>query len=481
MKNIITLFGIFLSVCFFGQSKDTLYITIEKQKVNDDTQVFQNALNQKNGKALKIIVKKADYNISNVLSTSRSNTFILFEKGSSVSFTNNKNTGFLIRHNNFTLKNASIKGNGKSAADFYTGYGVLLFGVDNCDISDNAFDRISGNGILILPSSNKGSNNNVVKNNRFTNPVFNITPNGDESAIMMGYSGKNYLHNNNVIERNTITGNNILKVGIGFIGHGNNNIIKNNKISNCVAYGIVSYESDVVGDTMNGTQILSNEIQNIGETGSKTTVKGMGIYLMTSNNAIIADNKIYNTLRNSDRSETLGQGGISVSLSPGTTVSNNLIDGSAMYGIVSDYSFGSNFVNNSIRNIKKSGAYFLSMNDVKVSGNIFENIGEVVIKGYFENTSLPRIKEQLRGDKYKNIDTGNNFTVTNNKFYSDKDILYFEATGKNMSQKYIGNKLNYNTVENNEIIGNSKKQNELIHFRQETSGNNSIQKNRIIK
>jgi len=481
MKNILTLLGIFLSVCFSGQSTDTLYITIKKDRAVDDTKVFQEALNQKKGKALKIIVKKADYTIDNILTTSRPNTFVLFEKGSFVNFTDNKNTGFLINHNNFTLKNAYIRGNGKSAADFYSGYGILLFGVDNCNISDNTFDAISGNGLLILPSPKKGCSNNSVKNNRFINHIFNITKNGDESAIMIGYSGKNYLHDNNLIEKNTIAGNDLLKVGIGFIGHGNNNIIRNNKIANCIAYGIVSYESDVVGDTMNNTQIIGNEIRNIGETGTKTTVKGMGIYLMTSNNAMISNNKVYNTLRNSDKSETLGQGGISVSLSPGATISGNLIDGSAMYGIVSDYSFGSNFVNNTVRNVKKSGVYFLSMNDVKVSGNIFENIGEVVIKGYFENTSLPRIKEQLRGDKYKNIDTGNNFTVINNKFYSNKDILYFEAKERDVSQKYMGNKLNYNIVENNEIIGNSKKQNELINFRQEASGNNSIQRNRITK
>jgi hypothetical protein len=480
-KNILIVFVMFFSAHFFGQSRDTLYIQVEKSSTNDDTKVFQDALNQKNGKVLKIIVKKANYNISNTLATSRSDTYMIFDKGSSITFTNNKNTGFLIKHSNFTLKNAYIKGNGKSAEDFYTGYGVLLFGVNNCNISNNTFDKISGNGILMVPASNKGCSNNIIKDNRFTNHVFNITKNGDESAIMMGYSGKNYSHDNNRIENNTINGNDLLKVGIGFIGHGNNNVIKNNKISNCLAYGIVSYESDIVGNTMTNTQVLENEIKNIGEVGNNKTVKGMGIYLMTSNNAIISNNKIYNTLRNSDRSETLGQGGISVSLSPKATVSNNLIDGSEMYGIVSDYSFDSNFLNNTIQNIKKSGAYFLNMNDVKISGNTFKNIGEVVIKGYFENTSLPRIQEQLRDNRYKNIDTGNNFTVTNNKFYTNKDILYFEATGKDLSQNYKGNKLNNNVVENNEVIGNFKKQNELVHFRQEISGNNFIQKNRIIK
>ncbi|WP_449401097.1 right-handed parallel beta-helix repeat-containing protein [Chryseobacterium wanjuense] len=112
---------------------------------------------------------------------------------------------FLAAHSNFTLKNAHIKGNGKTAADFYTGYGVLLYGADNCNIADNTFDSISGNGVLILPSPNKGCSNNIVRNNTFINHIFNITKNGDESAIMMGYSGKNYSHDNNLIEKNTIS------------------------------------------------------------------------------------------------------------------------------------------------------------------------------------------------------------------------------------------------------------------------------------
>lgn len=482
MKNVIIFLIFIFSNYLFGQSRDTVVVTITKSKANDDTNIFQDALNNNTGKFLKIIVKKGDYFISNTLTTKRSHTSVVFDKGSIVNFTNNRNTGFFVRHDNFTLQNAYIKGNGKSAVDFYTGYAVLLNGVANCNISNNTFDAISGNGVLFMPTSaNKGSSNNVVRGNKFINHVFNISKNGDESAIMLGYSGKNYMHDNNLIENNTISGNDVLKVGIGFISHGNNNIIRNNKISNCIAYGIITYESDIDGTTMNNTQIIRNEIRNIGEVGNNVTVKGMGIYLMTSNNATISDNKLYNTLRNSDRSETLSPGAISVSLSPGATVSNNYIDGSGMYGIISDYSFGSKFVNNTIQNIKKSGAYFINMNDVKISDNTFRNIGEVVIKGYFENTSLQYIKDQLRGDKYRNIDTGNNFTVSNNKFYSDKDILYFVATDKDLSKKYIGNKLKNNTVQNNEIIGNSKTQDQLIHFRQETPAINLIQKNRIIR
>lgn len=475
MRNIFLIITIFLSSCFYGQSKDTLYITIEKKnQANDDTKLFQNALNQRGGKFLKILVKKGNYYIDNTLTTTRPHTSVIFNKGSIINFTNNKNTGFFVRNDNFKLYNAYIKGNGKSALDFYTGFAVLLNGVSGCDISNNTFDNVSGNGILFMPNSQqKGCSNNMIRNNKFINHIFNISKNGDESAIMLGYSGKNYMHNENLIENNTIDGNDVLKVGIGFIAHGNNNIIKNNKISNCIAYGIVSYESDTDGKTMNYTKILDNEIRNIGEIGQRITFKGMGIYLMTSNNATISKNRVYNTLRNSDKSETLAPGAISVSLSPGANVSDNYIDGSGMYGIATDYSFGSSFVNNTIQNIKKSGAYFMNINDIVVSGNIFKNINEVVIKGYFENTSLPYIIEQLRDSKYKNINTGNNFKIINNKFYSSKAILYFESSDisrKNYPINIIGN----NIVENNEIIGNSKMQSDLFFIRQKKEANNNI-------
>jgi hypothetical protein len=237
------------------------------------------------------------------------------------------------------------------------------------------------------------------------------------------------------------------------------------------------YESKDKDTTLYNNLIKNNIICNIGEVNPKKTVKGMGIYLMKCSTSIVTGNRVYNTLRNSDETETLGAGAISISLSPNTIVSNNFVDGSYMYGLVSDYSFGSKFIKNTVQNTRKSGAYFMNMNDILVTGNTFKNIGAVVLRGYFEDTSLPYIKEQMSINKYKNINTGNNFRIVNNKFFTDKDVLYFIGTLGDKDGKFI-NKIRNNLVENNQIIGNPKKQEELIHFRQEVSGSNNIRNNK---
>lgn len=482
MFRILLIIFTFIYINLFSQVNDSVYVTLNSSNSKNHTEIFQHALNKKEGKVLKILVKKGNYFVDNSLVTARSNTSIIFEKGAVLNFTSNISSGFIVQNDFFTLKNAYIKGNRKSAMDFYSGYAVLLSGVEHCNIFNNTFDGISGNNLVFYPNAqNRGSSFNHINSNTFLNPVFKISETGDESLIMMGYSGYNYMHNNNIIQNNILDGANIIKLGIGFIGHGDNNVFKKNKISNCLGYGIVSYESQVVGNTMKNNQIIENEIRNIGQVEDKKTVKGMGIYLMTSINALISGNKIYNTLRNSDRTETLGAGAISVSLSPNVVVEKNFIDGSEMYGIVSDYSFGSKFLYNFVQNTSKSGALFLNMNDVTISGNTFKNIGEVVLKGRFENTSLPYIKEQLRGDTYKNIDTGNNFIITNNKFYSDKEILYFVGSEADPSRNNPGNLIKNNVVKNNQIFGNSKKQEELINFRKANNFKNNILYNTVKK
>jgi hypothetical protein len=477
MLKIILMF-IYVTVFSFVQAQENIKVTITKGILEDDSKIFKEALNKKGGDALKITVKKGHYIVTSSLWTSRPNTSIIFEKGAVIYFSSNTSSGFTVQHDNFLLDGAHINGNGVSAKDYYTGFGVLLNGASRCVIKNSTFESISGNNILFYPRSNViGCNNNLVLNNLFISPAFDMGGIGDEAAIMLGYSGEGYTHNNNIIKDNTIDGNYKLKIGAGIIAHGKNNSFINNKIINCRHYGIIMYESKDKDTTLYNNLIKNNIICNIGEVNPKKTVKGMGIYLMKCSTSIVTGNRVYNTLRNSDETETLGAGAISISLSPNTIVSNNFVDGSYMYGLVSDYSFGSKFIKNTVQNTRKSGAYFMNMNDILVTGNTFKNIGAVVLRGYFEDTSLPYIKEQMSINKYKNINTGNNFRIVNNKFFTDKDVLYFIGTPGDKDGKFI-NKIRNNLVENNQIIGNPKKQEELIHFRQEVSGSNNIRNNK---
>lgn len=277
-----------------------------------------------------------------------------------------------------------------------------------------------------------------------------------------------------------IDGNFTLKIGIGLIGHGNHNIIKKNTIKNVLAYGILLYESKNLGYTLYDNEIVENTVLNIGEQGNKLTVKGMGIYVMSAQRSVIAENIVTNTLLNSDKSESLGAGAISVSLSPNSVINDNEVLRSGMYGIVSDYSFNSTFTGNKIKEVKKSGMYFINQSDILVKNNHFQNIGETIFKGYFQNTGIGSIKDQIAIKKYHNLVTGNNIKIENNQIISDNQLLFFTGTTKN--EMGLDNKIGNNTFTNNTITRSSRKEliEEDIAFRH-SSDKNKINGNKIIK
>lgn len=465
------------SLLTFAQPKDTLVMNVVPG-AGDQTAKVQRLLGTKTNKFLKLKFQKGLYNFAGNLRSESENTMIECVPGAVFRFSSEINSGILVTHSNFTISGATIKGNGKSAKDYYTGYGVLLNGASNCVIKNCTFENISGNNIFFYPSGDtKGCSNNLIKNNIFRNPAFDLGKNGDEAAIMLGYSGEGYQHNNNVIQDNDIDGGFRIKIGIGIIGHGRHNIIQNNTVSNCRNYGILAYESQYFDTTLSNTFIEGNTVRNIGEYFPNKTVKGMGIYLMQSNNSTVRKNRIFNTLLNSDQTETLGAGAISVSGSPNSIIEENFIDGSFMYGITSDYSFGSKFQKNTVQNIRKSGAYFINMSNALVEGNTFKNIGEVVLKGYFEHTSLPYIQAQLVTDRFKNRPTGNNFIIRNNTFYTDGDVLFFSGTKKNNGNITADNFIGNNTFYNNDIISSRRKFREVVHFRNEKKNSNFIKYN----
>ena len=465
------------SICLGALHSDTLVLTVRPSQ--NDFESIQKALDTQTSGPLKVVLS-GSFRIFDVLITKRHSTTIEFTQGAVLHLMNRNTGGILLQHNNCHVKNGYIKGSAKSALTFYEGYGVMFYGVSNCSVQNTVFDRISGLSIYLAPNErNKGCVANYVFNNRIINPAINLIGNGDESGILLGYSGKGYSHRDNIIKNNFIDGNNVLKVGIGIIGHGNNNTFWANEIKNCLCYGIISYESQSTDTALSGSKILHNAISNIGQVGDEKTVKGMGIYLMKSHNSVVKGNKVYNTLRNSDRSETLGAGAITTSGSVGSLVDSNYIDGSEMYGYVNDYSFNSIFSNNTILNTRKSGAYFINVNNVKVVNNTFRNIGEVVFKGYFEHTSLPYIKQQWRIKTYLNQSTGNNIIIENNHIYSGKDILYFTGTAPEKNNR--GNTIFRNYFKGNRIYGNVKKISNLVFYREEKSGENYIINNVINK
>ena len=452
---------------------DTL--TIQLKPTENNYLSIQNALSAKTDKPLKIILDGV-FKIDRTLTTEKDHTSIDFTKNSKILFTTNDNTGIIFKNNNCVLKNGKIEGTGKSASNFYVGYGILIYGSDNNKVLNTTFTKMSGAAIFMMYRT-KGCDHNLISGNKIRDSAFYLGEKGDEAAIFLGYSGDNYFHNNNIVENNEIDGNNILKIGIGLIGHGQHNTFRNNNIKNCLNYGIVAYESIYTDLSLSGTQILNNFVENIGEIGNRTTKKGMGIYLLKSKDSKISGNTVKNAMKNSDRSETLGSGGISVIISPNTLVENNIVDGSAMYGIQSDYSFGSVFKNNKVSNTGRSGAYFINMNDVLIDGNTFRNCAAPVIKGYFQYTSFRNIGDQLNTNQYKNISTGSNFIMINNSIYTDQVAVSFQGIENDTSKNVIGNRIKNNVFKDNKIIGSTTDLSKIILFQNEITGSNKILNN----
>ena len=188
--------------------------------------VMQVALNKLKNKNQTIIIHPGKYLVSKMFIINQPNITLQFLTGAEILYTSNTDCGIVINANNCKIENGCFNGNGQSSNDFYKGFGILLCGVDSCTIKNCTFNAISGNTILFLPNAkNKGCSYNKIEGNKITNPVFDINFKGDESAILLGYSGKGYSHDNNVITNNQIDGNNLVDVGIGIIGQDRKSVV----------------------------------------------------------------------------------------------------------------------------------------------------------------------------------------------------------------------------------------------------------------
>ncbi len=466
----------FLLIPLQSLAIDTLFVNIfpNKQSASD----IQSIINKPyNNRYVKFVFQPGNLSLNRPIYTSRENLIFEFSPNTKLNLLSNINGGILVRHNNVRISGAKIMGNGKSANDIYNGFGVLVDGVNGVMIEKCTFQKISGVSIFLNKGKN-GCKNVIVKGNRITDPAFDYSKNGDESGILIGYSSEGYSHDNNIIEDNTIDGANKLKIGIGLIGHGTKNVIRKNKIYNCLEYGIVAYESIYTDSSLSYTSIIGNHIENIAFTGYRKTKKGMGIYLMKSNYSLVKDNYLVNLLKDNDKSETLGSGAITLNGSFAANVSNNKIVNSFMYGITNALSFSSNIDNNSISDIKKSAIYLINVNNVNIKNNTIDKIDGVVFKGFFEHTSLSYIKDMFKTTKYNDLSTGNYIMVSNNTIKNPNKVLDFSGTP---TMKLYKNKKSYkgNIIRNNSFINNTiiSPRNKGIIFRYQDNNKNYVSTN----
>lgn len=469
MKNLLFILFLFFVHNATAQNKTITFVA--KSGVDYNKALGKCFGETKQG--LLVIKMIGNFVLYSPLLIDRENVILSFVKGSKITLLGNAG-GIIINANKVSIENGFFYGDGKSPSSFYDGFGILLNGVKDCKIISNQFYSLRGNGIYLAPNSkNMGCEANMISLNKFSFEQGDVMR-PDASGIILGYSGIGYAHNRNVISENTIDGADRLKIGVGIIGHGSKNIFEKNVIRNCLDYGIICYESTNTDTALLNSSVINNFVTNIGQIGNAQTVKGMGIYLMKSMNSVVYGNKVKNVLRNSDRSETLGAGAITISGAFNCKVENNEIDGSAMYGFVNNYSFNSTFVNNKVYRSDKSAVHLVNVSNVYIKNNLFKYINEVIFKGYFENTKMPYIQQQWAKPKFVDRPTGIEIELSGNVIYRNGEILYF--TGAPALDALPANLIGNNKFYGNKIIGKATNANDRVAFRN-TSNSNKIYNN----
>ncbi|ACU62190.1 right-handed parallel beta-helix repeat-containing protein [Chitinophaga pinensis] len=445
----------------------------------DDSKAIQQALNQAATASDKIVSFPAgQYLISQTLRTAAAGTRMVFAKGASLKLANNTNGGILILNDNCSVENATLQGNGQSAPDLYKGYGIALSAVSNSTVKNCIFTGISGFNIFLNRNGNKGCNKCVITGNTIKSPALSLPKGYDGSGIMIGYSGTGYAHTDNEVSNNTIDGAQTLGHGIAVMTHGSGNKIIGNTISNCLRYGIISYETSYEDSTLFTTAIINNTVSNIGAKDGTTNNMGMGIYVMKTHGAIVKGNKVSNTLINSDNTETLGRGAITVSGGVGCTVENNTITNSGRYGIVCIYGFNTSIRNNKILGVKESGIYMRNTNGNVIEGNEFRDIAKLAIRGQFGNTGRPAYSSNGFLKRFRNIPTGENIRIANNKFYgTSTNVINLVGEDDKTSQGY-NNQLKDLDIQDNQLIGNKNTIDNSIKVSNVAPGGSRIMRNR---
>lgn len=376
----------------------------------NDWEALQNAINT--NPSNMIVFPAGDYMIDKPLTTNYENTQIIFLDGATIHVTENV-TCFDVFHNGFKLYNANLNGNGIKPADPYSGCAVKLNGVSNCVIENCTLTNFGGHIIFVSWYDKEGvrisSHDNLINNNRIYGGLVTCCDRfNDSSAIMIGYSGDNHSHTNNIVSNNKIYGENSVFIGIGLLGHGKGNTFENNYVNNCIDYGIIMYESHNLDHSLYANKIINNIIEDIGARPNMTTWKGMGIYIMQSHETQISGNKVYRVVRNTDDGETLSRGAIAINGANKVTVSDNVVQESNHHGISLANAVDVIITDNHIEKTRKMSIRLWNTSRIQIDNNNFINGLAQGIYGQFANR--PTGLQETIGS------SGDSHNITNNQF-----------------------------------------------------------------
>ncbi|MGF2140166.1 BppU family phage baseplate upper protein [Enterococcus innesii] len=351
--------------------------------VTDDTAAIQKALDSLPNGGIIRFPQNTTTIISDTLLTKGNNTSIIAEKSIIKQIATDKGF-FKLQHDYCSFIGGHLIGNGNVSSDIYSGFGIMAIGTDHTIIEKVKFEKISGCSIFLSRIGNRGCKNTLVQQNEIIGDLVEESNRRDDvAAILVGYSGTGYVHENIKINNNKIDGKFTYKIGIGVLGHGREFSIVDNKVSNCLDYGITLYETQYEDYTLYKNLIANNFVSGVGAKSGATTNKGMGIYLQKSHETIVTGNQISETLLNADDSETLMRAGLSINGCSVVKVSNNVIKKANRSGIGIVNAFDVSIDNNSLNECEQFGIRLLNTSMVSINGNSLISIKKNAIYGVF--------------------------------------------------------------------------------------------------
>ncbi len=367
--------------------------------------------------------------------------------------------GIIVFADGFNINGGELVCKPGEVDDFNQGFGIYLQAVSNTKISNLKISQFSGSGIMLMQSGNKGCSHNTIDNVTFFNPDSSGSKFPDRSAILLGYSGTNYSHDNNIIENNKIEGDFKLHHGIALIGHGNNNRLKNNIINRCSSYGIVFYETIPTPDgyTINKNEISNNVIKQIGNKMAAPSDKGMGIYLMKTKDSKVIGNEISETVNNNGASEPLPPGGIALNTALNCIIQSNTVDGSGKYGIIGVYCINLSLLKNNITNCGNSALYLNYANNVRITDNTIISKGKEAIKLRLGSTSEVNLPKEAFKPEFYQIETGKDIQLEYNtiEIQNSSQAIFIDPESPLSSSASINILNNKFSLAGNKIVNNS--------------------------
>lgn len=400
----------------------------------DDTTRLQEAINEANNSSTILISE--DY----IVSTLRlKDNIILKGNGGSIKWKDNTCIDESIPYyfingmnvNNVTIDGVKIIGNQANNTKYQVADSITIGGennkVINCTILDSA-----DSGIMF-----SGCKNSEISGNRIDNCK-------DLGIYVNDGTGEN--HYENIISNNKIT--NCVHGGIGCKRIVQRTIINSNTIYNC-GNGITLENASTATDFSKNITITNNTLRRIGFEFAEAAKRG--INLRCSHNTIVSNNKI----------EEVERQGIFIEGSDNCSVQNNIIIGSDEASV--EYNWGISLSDrnnqgcnyniiqgNIVTNTQNIGMYIRTTIESKyniIKDNIINNLNATAFRT--ENKlSESIIQGNVFNGEYDYIDYGaSNCIISDNKLVNNKPSGNFDSRNRNMIATTLGgNGISYSMV-----------------------------------